>query len=100
MELMSKLNDIWNSFKDGKDGLGAKRLTAFAFMVLIAITHIVIFCYVVWGVDELKIRTSFKLLEYFFYMDCAMLALLLGIITSQQLIELKNGNKPTDNQPQ
>jgi hypothetical protein len=91
------IKNLLGSFDNSTNSWGAKRLTAFAFMTLIYISHIVIFCYVIWAKDDLKIRTSFKLVEYFFYTDCIMLALLLGIITSQQLIEFKNGRNEKNN---
>ena len=86
------MNPITEKILNSFDTKGSKRLTAFSFMSLIYILHLIIISYVIWGEDDLKIRTSFILLEYFYYGDCAMLALLLGIITSQQLIEFKNGN--------
>jgi hypothetical protein len=78
------LNNIYGSFNNIKgEGWAARKLTAFAFMVLVLYLHIK---YVDKsnGVEVLII-------------DCLMILLLLGMVTFEQILLFKNGNKkPSD----
>ena len=99
---MKLKEEILNSFKDNREGLGAKRLTSFNLVAMIDIWHIILFCYIIWGKDEYKVRLAFEAAQWTVYVDFIMVLLLLAIITVSQVIELINtfkngGNKPTDN---
>ena len=84
--------DIYNSFKDTREGFGSKRLTTFAFMLLVAYLH--------------KTKTPENEVS-FLVVDCIMILLLLAILTTEKLIEIlaifknqkdeKTNNTPTDN---
>ena len=94
---MSKLNDLWDSFKVSDSGLSGRKLSAFQFMNLITLIHFVILGFIVWGKDIEKVKVAFKLAETLFFVDCVMLAVCLGLVTIPELIkflaELKNGKK-------
>lgn len=100
---MKLSEEIINSFKDNKEGLGAKRLTTFNLVIMVDIWHIILFSYIIWGKDEYKVRLSFEALQWTVYSDFIMILLLLAIITVPQVIELINtfrGNKTNkDNEP-
>ena len=87
--ILNAIADIWNSFKDDKGGLGARRLTTFAFMVCVVYLHR---------------KYSDKAPTEFLIIDCIMILLLLAILTTEKLIEIlaifkdKKENKPTENQ--
>jgi len=97
---MKLSEEIINSFKDNKEGLGAKRLTAFNIMALITLWHIFIAFLTFWALLKLQTENFLTLLYYAFYtfiVDTVILLLLLAIITVPQIIELINtfrGNKP------
>lgn len=92
---MSKLLDnILGSFNNiNGDGASARKFTAFNFVLLIDLIHVVAICYAVWGKDAEKIKIAFALLETLFFVDCAMVLLLLGLVTFEQIIMFKNGKK-------
>ncbi len=71
--LLNAISDVWNSFKDNKEGLGARRLTTFGFMFLVVFLHY---------------KYSAENVIYFFIGDCLMVLILLSILTIQQVIEL------------
>lgn len=68
---------ILGSFDNHSKGFSARKLTAFAFMMLIYYIH--------------KYYLTIENSEYFLLVDCIMLLLLLSIITAEQVISFKNG---------
>jgi hypothetical protein len=86
--ILNAIADIWNSFKDDKGGLGARRLTTFGFMLCVVYLHR---------------KYSDKAPTEFLIIDCIMILLLLAILTTEKLIEIlaiikdKKENKPTEN---
>ena len=90
--ILNAIADIWNSFKDDKGGLGARRLTTFGFMICVVYLHK---------------KYSDKAPTEFLIIDCIMILLLLAILTTEKLIEIlaifknqkdeKTNNSPTDN---
>lgn len=101
---MKLSEEIINSFKDNKEGLGAKRLTTFNLVVVgINLWLLILYCYIIWGKDKYKVELAFECAQNSFYWICIMILLLLAIITVPQVIELINtfrGNKPKDNEQQ
>jgi hypothetical protein len=77
------MQKILASFDNHQKGFSARKLSAFAMMWLIAYCHHFVDASNM--VDVLMI-------------DCAFVLLLLGIITMQQVVEFKNGNKPNNNE--
>lgn len=91
---MSKLTEsILGTFGNQPNSGSARKWTAFNFVVMVDVIHLVVLGYVIWGKDIEKIRIGFKLLETLFYIDCAMILLMLSIVTFEQIIKLKNGKK-------
>jgi hypothetical protein len=70
-------NDIWASFNNHEKGASARKLTAFALMVLIAYIHY----------KELSQTNATE----FLIIDLCGVFLSLGLVTFAQIIELKNG---------
>lgn len=73
-------NKLVNSFDTINAGFSARKLTAFAFVCMIAWCH---YNYV----------TATNVVEVIM-VDASCVFLLLGIVTVQQLIRFKNGNQP------
>jgi hypothetical protein len=91
---MSKLTEsILGTFGNQPNSGSARKYTAFNFVVMVDVIHLVVLGYVIWGKDIEKIRIGFKLLETLFYIDCLMILLMLSIVTFEQIIKLKNGKK-------
>ena len=78
---MKFVSDLYNSFFNSKVGMSARKLTAFALMVCVGFIHL---RYVDTG-------NAFEVLVA----DLCFIALLLGIVTAQNIIELKNGSHDT-----
>jgi hypothetical protein len=98
---MKLSEEIINSLKDNKEGLGAKRLTTLNFVIMVVIWHTILFSYIIWGKDEYKVRLAFDAAQWTVYADFLMILLLLAIITVPQVIELINtfrGNKNKENE--
>lgn len=70
------LHKLFASFDNTAGGLSARKLTAFAMMWLIAWCH--------------RLVDATNVVEVLM-IDCGFVLLLLGIITAQNVIELKNG---------
>ena len=85
---MKLKDEIINSLKDNKDGLGAKRLTTLNFVIMVDIWHIILFSYIIWGKDKYKVELAFEAAQWTIYIDFIMVLLLLAIITVPQVIEL------------
>lgn len=96
---MKLSEDIINSFKDNKEGLGAKRLTAFNIMALITLWHLFLAGALIKVISFDKFKLLASLAQFSVTADYILLALLLSIITVPQIIELKNGSKSKDNEP-
>lgn len=75
------LGHIHESFTNSKVGYSARKLTSFGFFALAVFIH----------AKYCNIHNAFD----FLCVDVAMILLLLGIVTIQNLIEFKNG-KPTE----
>ena len=75
--------DIYNSFFNNKEGFSARKLSGFALMVCVFYLH---YKYV-------DTTNAFD----FLVADLCAIMLLLGIVTAQNIIELKNGK--TNEQP-
>jgi multisubunit Na+/H+ antiporter MnhB subunit len=76
-------NYILASFDNSNDGASARKLTAFALMNCIAYLHI----------KHVDNNNSI----YFHIVDLVGVGVLLGIITIEQIIKFKNGNKDNEN---
>jgi len=76
---MKILNYIFASFDNSKEGASARKLTAFALMFCVAYLH--------YKFVDLATAVSFLIV------DLCGVFLLLGIITAEQVIKLKNGEK-------
>lgn len=74
---MKVLKDLWASFNNHEKGASARKLTAFALMVLIAYIHY----------TQLSITNAVE----FLIIDLCGVFLSLGLVTFAQIIELKNG---------
>jgi len=70
---------IHRSFTNDKTGYSARKLSSFWFMILVTFIHCK-YC---------NQQTAYD----FLLADCAMILLLLGIVTVQNVIEFKNGGK-------
>ena len=84
---MNKLNDIWNSFKNNADGVSGRKLSAFWAIVVVA-TFI-----------SYKYTTSanvFEMVIVWLTFACICLGLVTIPELLKDLVQLKNGNKPTD----
>jgi hypothetical protein len=91
---MSKLIDnILGTFTNVPGSGSARKWTAFNFVAQIDLIHLVTICYVIWGKDIEKVKLAFSLMETLFFVDCAMVLLMLSIVTFQQISEFKNGKK-------
>lgn len=102
---MKLKEEIINSLKDNKEGLGSKRLTTLNLVIMVDIWHTILFSYIIWGKDEYKVRLAFDAAQWTVYVDFIMILLLLAIITAPQVIEListlKNGTpKSKENEQQ
>ena len=79
MNLNALITKIIHSFDNSKDGFSARKLTAFT------LTACVVYMHARWvehdNVAEVLI------------IDLSTVLLLLGIVTAEQIIRLKNGNK-------
>lgn len=73
------LSNIYDSFFNSREGFSARKLTAFALMILVTYLH---YKYV-------DIGNSFD----FLVADLCAIMLLLGIVTAQNIIEFKNGKE-------
>ena len=76
-------NDLWASFNNHEQGASARKLTAFALMVMIGYIH--------------KTQLTHDNATEFLVIDLCGVFLSLGLVTFSQIIELKNGKK--DEQP-
>lgn len=74
------LNHIHGSLTTNKDGYSARKLSAFLFMGLVVFIH----------AKYLSNESAYE----FLIVDCAMILILLGIVTIQNIIEFKNGTTP------
>ncbi len=74
--------NIYNSYFNNRDGFSARKLTAFALTVCVFYLH---YKYV----DTTNAHD-------FLVADLCAIMLLLGIVTAQNIIELKNGVKPNE----
>ena len=86
---MSKLNDIWNSFKHNKEGASGRKLSAFWAIVVVS-TYI-----------SYKYTTTANVIEM--TITWLVFALVcLGLVTIPELLkylaELKNGKGPSEGQ--
>jgi len=91
---MQKLiESILGTFSNQPNSGSARKWTAFNFVVMVDVIHLVALGYVLWGKDIEKIRIGFQLLETLFYVDCLMILLILSIVTFEQIIKFKNGKK-------
>jgi hypothetical protein len=75
-------NKLINSFDNNTDGFSARKLTAFSLMVCIAYIH-------------LKFIDTTIAIEALIIDLCGVLVVL-GIVTAEQVIKLKNGNNQDD----
>jgi hypothetical protein len=73
------INGLWASFNTYEKGASARKLTAFALMVLIAYCHIKY-------VDNTNVIEAIII-------DLSGVLLCLGLVTASNIIELKNGSK-------
>lgn len=80
---MKILDNLINSFTTEKGGFAARKLTAFAFMVCIAYVHY----------SALTIEN----VEVFLWVDLCGVMLCLGLVTAAHLVEIRTGNKQTNN---
>ena len=71
------LHHVHESFTNSKAGYSARKLSSFGFFALAVFIHS----------KYANIQNAFD----FLCVDCAMILLLLGIVTIQNLIEFKNG---------
>lgn len=71
------LNKILRSFDSGPGGLSARKLTSFS------INMVMIYLHLRWVDHENVVEVLI--------VDCCFVALLLGIVTAEQIIKLKNG---------
>jgi hypothetical protein len=71
------INNLLDSFSNSQAGFSARKLSSFAFMILAYFIH--------WEFCTKDNAYDFLLV------DLAMVLLLLGIVTVQNLIEFKNG---------
>lgn len=80
---MKIIKDIWASFNNHEKGASARKLTAFALMVMIVYIHY----------TQLSSENAIE----FLIIDLCGVFLSLGLVTFAQIIELKNGtNNGTD----
>lgn len=98
---MEEKKTIWNKIKGSFDNVtkwafSARKLTAFAIMLCILVGHGFYYkhCY---------LKEDFSLFDTILIIDYVAVAFFLGLITVQQIVELKNGkkdeNKPETPQP-
>ena len=73
------INGLWASFNNYEKGASARKLTAFALMVLIAFCHY-------------KYVYNTNVIEAII-IDLSGVLLCLGLVTASNIIELKNGSK-------
>ncbi len=78
------ITNILNSFKNDKDGFSARKLTAFALMGCIMYIH--------------KYYVTAENATEVLIIDLCGVLIALGIVTAQNIIELKNG-KNSNNSP-
>ena len=71
------INDIWASFNNHELGMSARKATAFSLMICIFYLH-------------LKFVDSVNVIEVMI-LDLCGVALMLGIVTIEQIIKFKNG---------
>jgi hypothetical protein len=86
---MSKLNDLWNSFKTNSDGVSGRKLSAFWAIVVVA-TFI-----------SYKYTTSanvFEMVIVWLTFACICLGLVTIPELLKDLVELKNGSKKAPEQ--
>ena len=80
---MKIIKDIWASFNNHEKGASARKLTAFALIVMIVYIHY----------KQLSADNAIE----FLIIDLCGVFLSLGLVTFAQIIELKNGtNNGTD----
>lgn len=77
------INDLWASFNNHELGASARKLTAFALMILVVYIHLK-YVDVSNCIDALII-------------DLCGVSLMLGLVTFSQLINLKNGGNDETN---
>ena len=76
---MTPLTDLYNSFFNSKDGFSARKLTAFT---LIACT-----VYLHWKYCDVSNAVEFL------WADLVFACLFLGIVTAQNIIDIKHGKR-------
>ena len=76
---MNIINKILGSFDNSKDGFSARKLSAFVFVLFSAYIHI----------NYISTDNAIEAL----FVDSGTLLLCLGIITMEQIIKFKNGDK-------
>lgn len=81
--LHNMIDHLHGSLTTNKDGYSARKLSAFLFMGLTVFIH----------AKYLSKETAYE----FLIVDCAMILILLGIVTIQNIIEFKNGKTPANN---
>lgn len=79
------VKNILDSFKNNKSGYAARKLSAFAIMICIIYCHY-------------KYVDAKNVIEVLI-IDFSALFLLLGLVTAQNIIELKNGKQTTNANP-
>jgi len=80
------ITNILNSFKNDKDGFSARKLTAFALMGCIMYIH--------------KYYVTAENATEVLIIDLCGVLIALGIVTAQNIIELKNGKQSQTEPPQ
>ncbi len=78
------INGLWASFNTYEKGASARKLTAFALMLLIAYAHF----------KHLDLSNVVEVI----IVDLCGVLICLGLVTASNIIELKNGNKPAQNE--
>lgn len=81
--MIKPVTDLYASFKNEKGGFSARKLSSFALMICVYWLHY-------------KYANPENAIDLLIADLCAIM-LLLGIVTAENIIQLKNGNNKTDN---